>query len=71
MDAASPWQLGFQDSATHGMECIISLHHTLLFYLTIIFILVSWMLTRTILYANMKSTDDTGTSEDAHMLEII
>jgi cytochrome c oxidase subunit 2 len=71
LDAATSWQIGFQDSATHSMECIMDLHHTLLFYGTAILIFVSWMLSRTIMYSLMKSKDGTGTASDAHLLEIV
>ena len=36
MDAAEPWQIGFQDSATPAMEGIIDLYDSINFYLIII-----------------------------------
>lgn len=47
-DAATPWQLGFQDPATPVMEGLINLHHDLMFFLTVIFFFVFWMMTRTL-----------------------
>jgi len=47
-DASENWQLGFQDPATPIMEGIINLHHDLMFFICIISIFVTWMLSRTI-----------------------
>ena len=44
LDAAEPWQLGFQDSATPVMEGINSLHDSILFYLIVIVVGVLWAL---------------------------
>jgi cytochrome c oxidase subunit 2 len=43
-DVAQPWQYGFQDSASPVYEGIISLHDTIMYYLVIIIIGVSWIL---------------------------
>jgi heme/copper-type cytochrome/quinol oxidase subunit 3 len=43
-DFAKRWQFGFQDSASVLMESIIDLHHYIMFYLCLIFGLVTWML---------------------------
>ena len=43
-DAATPWQLGFQDSATLFMEGITDLHHILLYYIVIVVVFVSILL---------------------------
>ena len=40
LDAALPWQLGFQDSATPIHEAIVSLHDSIMFYLIVITVLV-------------------------------
>ena len=40
LDAALPWQLGFQDPATAIMEGIINFHHDLFFFLVVIFFFV-------------------------------
>ena len=47
-DVAEPWQLGFQDGASPSQEGIFELHDTIIFYLIIILILVSWLFTSTI-----------------------
>jgi len=46
-DYSYPWQISFQDPATPIMEGIISLHHDLMFILTIIGFTVIWFLLRT------------------------
>ena len=43
---AHPYQVSFQDPATPVMEGVISLHHDLMFVLTIIGIFVGWVLFR-------------------------
>jgi hypothetical protein len=43
-DVAEPYQLSFQDPATDIMEGIINLHNTIMYYLVIIIIFVSWIL---------------------------
>lgn len=45
-DSAAPWQITFQDSATPVMEGIIDLHHTIFFFLIIIFAVVMWLFAR-------------------------
>lgn len=45
-DAATNWQLGFQNPASPVMEGLIDLHHDLMFFLIIISILVLWLLIR-------------------------
>ena len=44
LDVAQPYQLSFQDSATDIMEGILNLHNTILYYLVVIIVLVSWIL---------------------------
>jgi cytochrome c oxidase subunit 2 len=44
LDAAEPWQLGFQDSATPVMEGINVLHDNILFYLIVVVVGVLWAL---------------------------
>jgi len=48
-DAALPWQWGFQNSASPIMEAIIELHDRIMWYLIIIFIVVTYILMRTII----------------------
>ena len=47
LDAAEPWQTGFQDPATPVMEGIINLHNDIMFFLIVIGVLVGWVLFRT------------------------
>ena len=48
-DFAQEWQLGFQDPATPVAEGIVDLHHDIMFFLCIVCISVSYMLTRTVM----------------------
>lgn len=73
-DAAQSYQLGFQDSASPSMEGIIDLHHTLLFYLMVIFVFVLWMTARTVWCFGIKPENYTQyKTESVHggLLEII
>jgi len=54
-DVAEPWQLTFQDGASPSQEGIFELHDTIMFYLIIILILVSWLFTSTIFNFNSSS----------------
>jgi cytochrome c oxidase subunit 2 len=64
MDYSHPYQVSFQDPATPVMEGIISLHHDLLFMLTIIGIFVAWVLFRTTL--NFHHTRNPVPSDITH-----
>jgi cytochrome c oxidase subunit 2 len=44
-DAPQPWQWGFQDGASPSFEGIVDLHDQIVFYLIVILLGVSWMLT--------------------------
>ena len=48
MDAAEPWQLGFQDAASPVMQGIIDLHHDIFFFVVFVTCFVVWMLGRTL-----------------------
>jgi len=50
MDAAEPWQYGFQDPGTPVMEGIINFHHDVMFFLIIIVIAVAWIMGRIVTY---------------------
>ncbi|MAY74464.1 MAG: cytochrome c oxidase subunit II [Phycisphaerae bacterium] len=52
-DAATPWQLGFQDPATPIAEGIVRFHHDLIFILVFVCIFVFWMLIRIVLHFNV------------------
>lgn len=43
-DVPTPWGVYFQDSATPNQEGIIELHDNIMFYIVLIFCLVSWIL---------------------------
>jgi cytochrome c oxidase subunit 2 len=49
-DAAQPWQLGFQDSASPSFTGILALHNTVGFYLVVISVAVFWILFTVIYY---------------------
>jgi cytochrome c oxidase subunit 2 len=50
LDAAQPWQLGFQDPATPIMEGIIEFHNHLMFFITLIAVFISWLLFTSLFY---------------------
>jgi len=55
-DAARPWGLYFQDSATPQMEGLVELHDNIMFYLVIILFAVGWiMISIVINYVSEKS----------------
>jgi len=54
-DAAEPWQLSFQDGASPSFEGIVELHDQIMFYLVIILLGVSWVLSSIILNFNTNS----------------
>lgn len=55
LDAALPWQLGFQDPATAIMEGIINFHHDLFFFLVVILFFVLQLLIRCIYFFSIES----------------
>lgn len=48
-DAPEPWQIGFQDGATPTYEGITELHNSIFFYLVVVFIGVTWVITSVIM----------------------
>jgi len=54
-DAPEPWQLGFQDGASPSYEGIVELHDQIMFYLVIILLGVSWVLSSVVLNFNSNS----------------
>lgn len=71
LDYAHPWQISFQDPGTPIMEGIIILHHDLMFILTIIGIIVSWLLLRTVYLFNYKNNSLSSTVNHGTFIEII
>nr|YP_009672654.1 cytochrome c oxidase subunit 2 [Dictyopteris divaricata]QDB64139.1 cytochrome c oxidase subunit 2 [Dictyopteris divaricata] len=59
MDAAHPWQLGFQDPATPVMEGIIYFNNQLMFLMILIACFVGWMLYRS-LFLFSSGNDSSG-----------
>ena len=55
LDAALPWQIGFQDPATAIMEGIINFHHDLFFFLVVILFFVLQILTRCLYFFSIES----------------
>jgi cytochrome c oxidase subunit 2 len=54
-DAPEPWQLTFQDGAAPSFEGITELHDQIMFYLVIILLGVSWMLSSILLNFNTNT----------------
>jgi len=54
-DAPEPWQLSFQDGASPSYEGIVELHDQIMFYLVIILLGVSWVLSSVILNFNSNN----------------
>jgi cytochrome c oxidase subunit 2 len=60
-DAATPWQIGFQDPATPTMEGIINFHNDLMFFIVAITAFVGWLLFRCIyLFSNEEKSVPTS-----------
>nr|YP_009511894.1 cytochrome c oxidase subunit 2 [Gracilariopsis longissima]AXI97821.1 cytochrome c oxidase subunit 2 [Gracilariopsis longissima]UAD89922.1 cytochrome c oxidase subunit 2 [Gracilariopsis longissima] len=70
-DAPENWQLGFQDPATPIMEGIINLHHDLMYFICVIFIFVSWMLSRTLWHFEKTQNIIPSTLTHGTLIEII
>nr|YP_009511920.1 cytochrome c oxidase subunit 2 [Gracilariopsis mclachlanii]AXI97847.1 cytochrome c oxidase subunit 2 [Gracilariopsis mclachlanii] len=71
MDASINWQLGFQDPATPIMEGIINLHHDLMYFICVIFIFVSWMLSRTLWHFEKQQNIIPSSLTHGTLIEII
>ncbi|XP_051206055.1 cytochrome c oxidase subunit 2 [Lolium perenne] len=54
-DAAEPWKLGSQDTATPMMQGIIDLHHDIFFFLILILVFVSRMLVHALWHFNEQT----------------
>jgi cytochrome c oxidase subunit 2 len=70
-DAPEPWQLGFQDPGTPIMEGIIEFHNNLMFYITLIVVVVSWILARCIIFYNSEANKESEMFTHSTPLEII
>lgn len=71
LDAAEPYQYGFQDPATPVMEGIMQFHHDLMFFLICIVISVMWLLARCV--QKFATTQETTRTSFVHgtTLEIL
>nr|QNM39639.1 cytochrome c oxidase subunit 2 [Gelidiella fanii] len=70
-DAAENWQIGFQDPATPIMEGIINLHHDLMFFICVISVFVTWMLSRTLWHFNFEFNPNPSSLSHGTLIEII
>jgi len=70
-DAASPWQLGFQDPATPVMEGIINFHNDLMFFIVILAIFVTYILGRCLYFFEEKKNKISSNVVHGTTLEII
>ena len=61
-DAAMPWQLAFQDSASPIHEGIVELHDAIMYYLIVISILVFWMLSSVLFTFGPNRIPDTNST---------
>lgn len=64
-DAPQPWQIGFQDSATPMMEGIVEFHDQIFFYLIIILVFVTWILS-SILFAFTSNKNKLSAKYENH-----
>lgn len=70
-DAPENWQLSFQDPATPIMEGIINLHHDLMFFLLVVLVFVSWMLSRTLWHFDQERNKTSSSLIHGTTIEII
>lgn len=73
MDAAHPWQLGFQDPATPVMEGIIYFNNQLMFLMILIACFVGWMLYRSLSVFSASSSNELAPENFTHstLLEVV
>lgn len=73
LDAAHPWQLGFQDPATPVMEGIIHFNNQLMFLMILIACFVGWMLYRSLILFSVESDESVLPENFTHstLLEVV
>ena len=71
LDAAEPWQTGFQDAATPIMEGIIKLHNEVMLFLIFISGVVFWLLFRSLVLFSSDKQKRAITVVHGTMIEII
>jgi cytochrome c oxidase subunit 2 len=70
-DASQPWQFGFQDPATPIMEGIINFHNHIMFFLTVIGLMVMWLLARCIMLYDEDANAEIDNFTHSTTLEIV
>jgi cytochrome c oxidase subunit 2 len=70
-DAAEPWQFGFQDPATPIMEGIINFHNHIMFFLTVIGIMVMWLMARCVILYDEDVNTEVDNFTHSTTLEIV
>ena len=70
-DAATPWQLYFQDPATPIMEGIFNFHNDLMFFIVLLAIFVSFLLARCLYFFNEDTNKVSSNVIHGTVLEII
>ena len=71
LDAAEAWGMNFQDPATPIMEGIIEFHNHLMFFIILIAIFTSWLLSRCIYFYNQNTNSKPEMFTHSTPLEII
>ena len=71
LDAAQPWQLGFQDPATPIMEGIVEFHNHLMFFVILIATLISWLVVISFYYYYEKFQTKSEMFTHSTYLEVI
>jgi cytochrome c oxidase subunit 2 len=72
LDAAEPWQFGFQSAATPVMEGIINFHNHIMFFLIGVGVFVFWLLFRCLsFFSTDNNTNKIDNFTHATNVEII
>jgi len=70
IDAATPWQIGFQDPASPIMQGIIDLHNDIMGLMFFILFFVVWMLGRSIVFFEKSNVQQPATFTHGTVVEI-
>jgi len=70
-DAAEPWQLGFQDPATPGMEGMVDFHNYIMVFIITIGLFVLWMLYQVYVFFDESAHPVAEKFTHSSILEII
>ena len=71
MDAPHPWQVGFQDPATHIMEGIISFNGLLMTFMLRIACFVGWLLYQSLTLFNEQANKEPASFNHSTLLEVV